>query len=216
MLLWFVTFLTEWHIRTGWQQWWIDGAIQAWANFAMLGWVEKYQTLLAGVLALGGGAAIVAATMLQRSHQIADRRDEDYRRTYSTMWSLRRAWGAARLRLHRGDDLGRVAQVLTQIEIIAGGLPFSADHVGQRLGSLATIGNTHIDLNQQNDVLELHRIIFVACTYLSDPDRLFFDGQLVHIPATIDNEEDLAEADSLQVFDTEYIWVHDLLIDPRR
>lgn len=55
-LAWMITFVVTWHIRTGWQQNWLDGAIRAWSNFAMLEWFDT--TFATGILAVVAASTV--------------------------------------------------------------------------------------------------------------------------------------------------------------
>ena len=65
LLLWFITFVVEWHIRTGWQQNWADGAIRAWSNFSMLHWVDT--TFATGVLAIVAASTVFINGYIERA-----------------------------------------------------------------------------------------------------------------------------------------------------
>lgn len=66
-ILWFITFVTEWHIRTEWKQNWLDGAIRAWSNFVMLEWFNT--EIVAGLLAVCAASFVLISAHLDRKHR---------------------------------------------------------------------------------------------------------------------------------------------------
>jgi hypothetical protein len=61
-----VSFVVEWHIRTDWNIYWLDGLIRWWGDFVMFGWVKEYQSLLGGIFALCAGAFVLLSAVYQR------------------------------------------------------------------------------------------------------------------------------------------------------
>lgn len=70
IVVWVISFGTFWMVRSGcagnMTQVHCNGSalVEWYGNLVMLGWVDKYQTLMTGVLALGAGATVVWATRM--------------------------------------------------------------------------------------------------------------------------------------------------------
>lgn len=136
VVTWFLTFLVEWHIRTDWQQHWADGAIKAWANFAMLEWLYDYQTMVAAVLALGGIGIVFLQRHWQMNTETARRKEEALHVLNWTMIALKNVGeliGGGRTTAAL-QDLARLRETLPAIAKISPGL---ADNVRIAIDTLA-------------------------------------------------------------------------------
>lgn len=183
LLIWFVTFVVEWHIRTGWQQHWADAAFRAWGNFAMMGWVADYQTLISAVLALAG----LAVVYLQRHWQTEAEKTRDHREAMHaldwTMIALKSVGELARGGRPNAamNELASLRATLPNLARISPGL---ADNMRIAIDTLsAYLGAFSNDLiiltDQSGDEVEVHpdEYIFMMATlwagFFENSARLF-------------------------------------------
>src|SRR5690606_27896423 len=81
--IWLISYMVEWSIRTGGQVHMGDALMRWWSNVVMLRWVERYQTLLAGILAVAAGSFVLFSTLVQRAQQ----HESDLRQQHQSLLS---------------------------------------------------------------------------------------------------------------------------------
>lgn len=207
--LWLVTFVVEWHNRTGWQQYWLDGGIRAWANFSMLGWFD--QTIMAGLFAFGGGAFVYFAARQQRRDQVADRNATNREFRLGQLTEVRRlliALGHRSLPFYGSlmpsfqtfdpatlqslrDDLAALKVVLTSLNMFAPTLAHVISKVASdiqvAIDANSSLGHSHRAPDQLNSALSIAE---TAAGYFTPASRLLDpSGRFVHIPKETDRTE---------------------------
>jgi len=190
VLLWFVTFVVEWHIRTDWQQHWLDGAVRAWANFAMLGWVDT--TLAAGLFAALAAFTLLLNSSLERERKRADdlheRRAKFYESASALQLSIRRV--AALIAENNGEP--RLEAAIAQAEHHCAAITHDASPLANAV-MFALVGMENSKLSED----EMFSLAWAAVFVLRDPERYFANGHFQVHRLELD-EEDCEHLDALR------------------
>ena len=207
-LLWFVTFVVEWSIRTEWKQHWLDGAIRAWANFSMLGWFDT--TFATGVLAVVAASAVLISGHLDRQARWREmqvvRLAEILNRIGQTQLILRRAAHelATRERAEHFEGLLAEAEAMCQalasdVRPIAHIVMFTVSRVKE----IAFQAGPNIDA-RQGPREKLRTLLWGAILSIEDADRLFESGTGRFVPSRYllnSAERDVFKASVLSEYD---------------
>lgn len=186
LLFWFVTFVVEWHIRTGWKQYWADGAIRAWANFAMLEWFDT--TFATGILAV-----VAASTVFISAH--IDRRARWREMQVLKMADILNLIGQTQLVLRRAAHELANTQRTERFETLLG----EAETLCQQFTSdvrpvahivmfaISRVKETAFQLGPQIDtrrepMQRMRTLLWGAIMSIEDPERLFERGTGRYVP----------------------------------
>lgn len=168
-VVWFVTFVVTWHIRTGWQQHWMDGAIRAWSNFSMLEW---FDTAFAAALI----AALAAFTLLLNSTLERERkRADDFVKKREALFEATSALQLAvkRLAVFKANNAASSAieAASTQVDARCAAIAHDAPPLASSV-MYAVVGMEQENVGEE----ALYALAWAATFVLSDPSRYFRDG----------------------------------------
>lgn len=190
--VWLISYTVEWSIRTDGKVSVGDALLGWWGDVVMLNWVERYQTLVAGILAVAAGAFAFAATVYQRRATLRDRADEQYAGAIATLYVMRGHFQRLILNGFKPDlnamhgDMARIVDLLPSVTSISPGLAdwlqFVVNEIGDGVNFVERNMHLRPDLAPDYSV----GIASIAKCYLTDVERLFSSGRYKHVPRRLD------------------------------